>query len=708
MNYFSAAELADMALPGLPRTRENLQRLAEREAWPRVARTGRGGGFDYEPPANILAQIRERATAQLLADSATLPVPPALAAATPIAVTGEPIPAAQLAMSITDGQRLRADCRKGVLMAIERLMAGCGIGRDAAIVAMLVEAKKDPAGQLARALTLASDERGRKGADAFPSARTIKRWTALDRNGAGLAPQHRQRDMSVPAWAAAFLAIWQSPQKPSVSAAYRIFAAEWASGELPSEHQVRRFIGKLGNVSREHGRMGSRELKNLRPFVRRTFADLLPGDVFSADGHCFDAEVRHPLNGRPFRPEITSVIDIATRRVVGWSIDLAESGLAVVDALRHSATNAAVCSTFYVDNGSGYVNGMLRDEATGLMTRLGITMTHSLPYNSQARGVIERLHQTLWVAAAKELPTYIGADMDRQAGQQVHKLTRRALRTGGAQPLMSWADFMVFAARRVADYNARPHASLGGKSPDQVWAEKGAATDLHRLTPDEAEHLFRPQATRKVQRGEIQLFNNRYFSAALEEHHGEFVRVGYDVHDAHHVWVYDRDGRFITRAEWGANEAAYFPQPVIEQNRQTRETARLRRLEGHADEVRELLAAPIAGELARPAFDAIDVTQQQIAAGLRGAPAARDVLEIETPSEATVTAMSEVRRPMFTREADRYRWLMAHRGAWAEADQEWIENYVGSDDYAQRVDLFEVECIAWQAWQHDAPRAMAG
>ncbi|MEW9901078.1 hypothetical protein ABWL39_20910 [Chitinivorax sp. PXF-14] len=43
-----------------------------------------------------------------------------------------------------------------------------------------------------------------------------------------------------------------------------------------------------------------------------------------------------------FRPEITTVIDIGTRRVVGFSVDLAESGLAVIDALRHAAISSGV------------------------------------------------------------------------------------------------------------------------------------------------------------------------------------------------------------------------------------------------------------------------------------------------------------------------------------------------------------------------------
>ncbi|WP_081333577.1 hypothetical protein [Burkholderia territorii] len=53
------------------------------------------------------------------------------------------------------------------------------------------------------------------------------------------------------------------------------------------------------------------------------------------DTRTFDAEIQQPMHGRPFRPEMTAIVDIATRRAVDFSIGLAESAIAVIDALRH-------------------------------------------------------------------------------------------------------------------------------------------------------------------------------------------------------------------------------------------------------------------------------------------------------------------------------------------------------------------------------------
>ncbi|WP_375591751.1 DNA-binding protein [Chitiniphilus eburneus] len=57
---FSAAEIARMKLPGLPGSRENVQRRAERENWYSEERTGRGGVHKvYEVPQRYRQQSGE-------------------------------------------------------------------------------------------------------------------------------------------------------------------------------------------------------------------------------------------------------------------------------------------------------------------------------------------------------------------------------------------------------------------------------------------------------------------------------------------------------------------------------------------------------------------------------------------------------------------------------------------------------------------------
>lgn len=585
----STSSLNDIA-KALKVSKQAVAQRSSRENWQYEEVTGRGGKkrlFQITSlPKDVQTTLRQKAIHAVL---------PSIAQeiATPIVMQAPEL-------GLTDKQRLERDARLGVKAAIQRTIGASACSQEAAMHTLLVNARS---GMLdattTNMLRLSRDARGRAG-DGFPSIRTLKRWLASE----DLAPRARQRDMSVPVWAKDFLYHYQQPQKPSVDDAYRQFCAGNPQINRPSIHQVRRFLGKLGTVTRERGRMGSREIKNIMPFVRRDFSLLEPNDVWSADGHTFDAEVQHPFHGRPFRPEITTFVDIGTRKAVGWSVDLAESGQAVADALRNAVEQHGIPAIIYVDNGSGYRNAFMQDEATGLVGRIGSMIMHSLPYNSQARGVIERLHQTLWVQGAKQLPSYIGATMDREAKLAQFKLTRKALKSGGAMPLMPWHLFVEWVEGRITDYNARAHRSLGGTSPDLQWRSfQAKGWEPLILKEDELATLFRPRVSRNLSRAEIRLFNNIYFARELEEFHGLEVHVAYDIHDADRIWVYLPSGCLLCEAFVNGNSKHYFPVPVVEQARQKRAEGRLARIDVKREEIIEelhggpVLAAPSAHQI---------------------------------------------------------------------------------------------------------------
>jgi putative transposase len=396
----------------------------------------------------------------------------------------------------------------------------------------------------------------------------------------------------MPPWGAAFLAAYRRPQKPTVAEALRDLARPGALAEgvaPPSYDQARRWLTKLGEVERRRGRLGPRNLKAVKPFTRRDTTGLRPGDVYTADGHTFDAEVAHPFTGKPFRPEITLVLDVATRMAVGWSCTLAESALAVLDALRHAATRHGIPALFYVDRGPGYINALLNAPGAGLLPRLGTQITHALPYNSQARGLVERAHRTILVGAAKRLPTYMGAAMDSEAKQIAFKRTR-----ADGRGLIPWADFCRLIDASCAAYNERPHRGLervtdaAGKrrhpTPREAW-DGHLTQGWAPVLPEDPDSLFRPRVARTVRRGEVSLFGNTYFAHDLAEWHGTEVFVAYDVWDGERVWVHDTGGALICTAQADANRVAYFPQSQIEHAQRTRAQGRLRRIDSKRREI---------------------------------------------------------------------------------------------------------------------------
>ena len=605
--HYSISELLEMNLEKFPKTNRAILYKVEREKWSFIEASCQGGKNgkrrEYAPPPEVLKLIQAKKLNEVLGGLSDLPAPLSSSEEKGGEAAGLPSPdvrGGELAIGVTDGsteqQRLCESARRGVLSAVERVMAESGVSKEAAMTTVLTQAKMPGFEHIAKLFSLAADGRG--GGGKLPSVRTIKRWFAA-RESNSLAPKSRTEDMNVPSWLPVFLECYRLPMKPSVSEAYHLFVNRLEGlhsplgkeADVPSIHQVRRWLGKLGNVERERGRRGARDLKNILPHKRRDFLHLKPAAIYTADGHTFDAEVLNPLSGLPFRPEITTVLDVGTRRCMGWSVGLAESRFTVLEALSH-ASRAAIGALWYVDWGRGFENLMMTDEATGLMGRLGMTMTHSRAYNSQAKGASERSHN-IFTRAAANLPSFVGKNMDDEARQKLFKLSRKEVRLHGKilnSPIPTWDEFKGYIERVVDEYNDRPHRSLPkftdreGKRrhmlPNEFWALKVAEFgEPPRVSPEEEGYLFRPQVMRTVRRGEVSLFGNTYYSAELMEFNGETVRVGYDVQDALWVWIYDDVGRLICKAEWHGNSTDYMPVSVLERAEDKRNDERLKRNE---------------------------------------------------------------------------------------------------------------------------------
>lgn len=553
--WFTAAELA--GLPGLPGTQQNVLVRAKKEGWEGQRRLG-SKAIEYS-----FAVLPADAQAALVARLVQQEQTQADAVQAVVHTLNMPKRDAVSASRLNDDQRDVMGARVAIIREVERMSQM--VSQQRAILTLVGLARDGQLSPyLAERVTRAND---RKNPDRTLSERTIKRWLADFRKHGeiALAPIRRKPDMTLPAWAPVFLKHYQRPQKPSCEAAYSCFQAEYPGA--PSIHAVRRFLAKLSPEARETGRMSPQELKSLQAFHRLGSDHLWPNDVWVADGHAFDAEVIDPRTGKPFRPEITTCLDWRTRRVVGYAINLAESALATLDMLCSGIARCGMFREFYVDNGSGFDNAQVRE----VIDRLGGAMTNALPYNSQARGVIERSHKTILVRLAKEFDSYIGADMDKQAGTRVHRITRKALKAG-EQPkeIPTLFEFWPRLAAALDAYNDRPHRGLPKlrdpqtglmrhQTPNEAWAE-AVAEGFEPLTAslDLVTSLTRPQEVRVVDRGQVRINGGIYFLQELVALHGEQVRVAWDYRDAKQVGVYSLDGEHIGEAVLNGNVRPVF------------------------------------------------------------------------------------------------------------------------------------------------------
>ena len=409
----SAAQFAHLKDPDLPGTKQGVGQKAKREHWPiKGRRNGAGGG--------LLFDAREHSSAYRRWNDST-------AAETRLADRAETETAViETSSDALSARRRRVmEARAAVLREVERRAAFDGTGITEAIRNILAEAKAGLCDEtLADVLKLAADLK-RSG---VPSERSIFRWRRAYSDGVlALAPQVRRSKRpldEICPWLMPFMGFYARPSKPTIAHALDQYRrSPDRIGDAPSYEQVRRALKSLEGTP-DHlmafkGREGPLALKARLAYVSRSTEGLEPTTIYTADGKTFDAEVQHPRSGKPFRPEITTVIDVVTRKVVGWSVALDETAEAVADAVRHSVERCGVPAIFYSDRGKGYKNRRISMTTLSLCSRLSISATQSLPYNSQARGVIERAHGTIWNRLSKEYPSYMGKDMDKEAAKRV-------------------------------------------------------------------------------------------------------------------------------------------------------------------------------------------------------------------------------------------------------------------------------------------------
>ena len=653
-------------------SRQACQSRAIKESWPFDELACRGGKRRLYPVATLPKDVRE-----------ALSEAPLVVADTDANIrreTPKPLPPVK-ADTLQAWQRDCRDSRLVILAEIDRMAALEGIEHALAHFVALART-----GELNEVMTRAvATANARKGTRAALSASTLRGWRRAMAGGGpdALIPEPSRKPIPVPKWLPAFLKRYRVPTKPSVSWCYDKMLEAGESEGLPCLRDVQRRIKGLGVVEANRGRMGPRELRRLMAYVKRDFSDLLPTDIYTGDGHTADIEVRHPEHGRPFRPEITSILDVATRKCVGWSVGLAESSWLVADALR-VATECGVGAIFYADRGSGFRNWLLEGPSLGILARVGTQHEHSIPFNSQARGIIEAYNK-FWIRETKASPAFVGKDMDKEARHAMFVRTRAEVKElGFAKSLMPWDTFVAWVADRVAYYNDHPHSSLpeirdpesGRKrhmTPNEQWAALAPQAEIIMEEPQVLDDLFRPYKITPVNRCLVKVMGKEYYNKpALTPYHGQEVMVGYDIRDVSKVWVRDLEQRPICVAVLDGNVQPYFQKSVIEMAREKRAKGRLDRL---ARKEEEVLAELNGGQ---PAIDVSPLSDAELLQHQQ------TVKEFET---VKVTRVETVRE-RFRRALDLEQRMAAGEGISPE-DGAWLARFRTSKDYRAEAMLYE-------------------
>lgn len=519
--HYSAAELAAMKLPGLPATERAIQIMAARESWPRIKRSGRGGGWEYLPPKAVFDVIQTRAVKQIMAEHAALPAVIDAAPAHPVPAARLPVPRRTVPSDHADAAQLIVrDARLGILNVIARAMKARGITCSRAINAWLSgikEGSMDPMQQLWCAL--ANDKCGydwsvdwssglpvavgAPGQDlnAFAAKlgrTTLFRWVRQRVTGGddALIPAKRLKDLRPPAWLPYFLAEVQRPQKPTMQSAWdnmakTLNALGWrehsgtqrcAPTEYPGySHAVRWYTEKYSRLDAQKGRHTGSAMNPHKFCHTRTSEDMWPLLEVHSDGWNTHFTAPHPISGKFVTFEVWHSHDVATRKayVHERSIGLSESMIVILGSLYAVSATDGEPVVWQTDNTGSVKNDRVEfDPVTSIAARRGLTIVHNLPGNSQANGIAENFNQYL-DDRSRELATYQGKSMDSLAHKRVHKITQKVVkamnsgdavaaaklraeaeRAGCGLMFKTYAEAVEWVKRVVDEFNAMPHRKL--------------------------------------------------------------------------------------------------------------------------------------------------------------------------------------------------------------------------------------------------------
>ncbi len=544
--WFTAAELAELNLPGLPKGKRAIAERAAGECWAlkvdvaglALARPRRGrGGHATEFNIAVLPAAARLALAKSDAKAGDL--------------GGDVVqirnPAAPWAWfdALPQADKDEAKRRLRVIDAVERLIrTGCSATLAVASVA----------------------------AEHRISRATIWNWRALVEGIApvdalpALAPRRAGGGKKIEISGEIFTFIqsdYLRQSQPSwESCYYRLQRAFDGVALLSSRTLWRKFKRETPVQIIALKRGGDEALRKMLPFQRRSVAEMHAMELVNIDGHDCDVFVRFPgSNGQPDhvgRPTFLAIQDIYSRKILAWAIAETEDSITARLVFSRLFKDWGIPKGLLADNGHAFASKWITggipnryrfkvkdDEPTGLLTALGVEVVWALPYRGSSKP-IERGFRDFCDAAAKH-PAFEGAYTGNSPMAKPENYGDRAI------PL---AEFEAVWAECVKAHNAKPNrrtemAKGTMASFDQVFADSYATAPIGKATPEQLRMaMLMPDEKRcNSKSGEIELYGNRYWTPALLEFAGKRVIVRFDPDDLHsEIHVYTRDGRYLLAA----------------------------------------------------------------------------------------------------------------------------------------------------------------
>ncbi|ACF01867.1 Integrase catalytic region [Rhodopseudomonas palustris TIE-1] len=534
-DYLSAAEIAALALPGLPASKRGVAFAAERAGWEKRQRSGKGGGLEYAvtslPPQARIAYLGHHTSeielpASLAREAATEPGAEQLGA-----------PAAEA-----------RDARLALLALADSIASQAEIGRKRADVYFCdcynagqievagwikSEIKHLAPRTLARWRSFA--KAGQKTKLAVDRARARRGTGVLDRANGGevkafiLALLIRQPKLSADDIAknvADYFGTLQIGDRRIPVPPVRTFQNTLKAWKLRHGVELKAICDPDG--FRSTTRMAARVAMPAHRLNEVWQIDASPADVLLLDG----------------RHTIYVGIDVYSRRLIA-TVSKTPRAAAVGLLIRKAIISWGVPERIKTDNGSDFVARTTQR----LFAALGIEHELAPPFQPEKKGHVERAIGTLQHGLMRSLDGFIGHSVaDRKVienrrgfakrlGQKEEDVFEVALTAADLQHrLDAWCNDV---------YANKPHAGLKGRTPFEVAAM--SSTTIRRIDDLRAlDMLLAPVAgkdgLRVVTKTGLRIHDTHYNAGFLGLHVHRTVLVRMDEADMGRAYVFEQDG----------------------------------------------------------------------------------------------------------------------------------------------------------------------
>lgn len=566
--WFTAAELAELALPGLARDKRSIHRRAEEERWADrcdldggpLARMRKGrGGAAYEYHFSILPEATQVAL-RLKACAAN--------------EDDQGPKGRENLWAWYDNQsgkvKAEAEKRLAIILEAETLHND---GHSKVVIA----------DELARRHSISPSTVW----NYFKLIKGVPRqdWlpTLAPRRKGGGAEAEIDHDL----WKF-FLSDYCRLEEPPLSLCYERTAELAQERGIPVPHAQtfrRRLKKEMHPRVLERLRKGKEASRRAVPAQRRSVEHLDAMQCVNIDGHKFDVWVTTP-DGKKMRPILLGIQDIRSSKLLAWRVVEVESAHYVRLVFGDLFEKWGIPQECVLDNGRGFAskwitgraafrfrNKVKPEDPVGLIVKMGIKEHWALPYHGQSKP-IERAWRDLTNRIARHA-FCTGAYTGPNPMKKPENAGKRSI---------PWDEFVAFVDRQVAKHNAklgRTGRDYKGRSFDQVFAQSYETSSITKATPEQLRMAMLAVEKKRLNTltGELEIFGNRYWSEDCGLYHGERVIVRFDPGNlTKPVHLYDMNDAYLCSAEpWGdvkfldAESARKTGKFVAEQKRRIRD-----------------------------------------------------------------------------------------------------------------------------------------